>query len=246
MSDLGIFFPVYNEKRRLESGIRKTIEWLEENKICHYQIYILDNASVDETPRISRRLEKEYGSVQYIRVERKGVGVAVRAGARVAEQEIVGYMDIDLSTDLDHLRDVVKLFEDNPKLELVNGSRLHSKSKTTGRKWYRNLTSRGLTVLLKYVFGLRASDSICGFKFFRRETLNFLIRESSADDGWFFIIELLLRAEMENRCIVELPVRWRDDFRSNIKVIPLICYYLKNIIRLKLLLLHEQRKGKRV
>ena len=44
---LTIIFPVLNEKLRLESGITRTVEYLEDIGFADYEILIVDNGSVD-------------------------------------------------------------------------------------------------------------------------------------------------------------------------------------------------------
>ena len=127
-------------------------------------------------------------------------------------------------------------------VDMVNGSRWNRNSDTRGRKWYRSITSNGLTVLLKIILGLKATDSICGFKFFRKESAERLIHEAGEDEnGWFYIIELLLRAERNNMKIVELPVHWEDDYNTTVKVFALIKNYCIQSIRLRKKFINESR-----
>jgi glycosyltransferase involved in cell wall biosynthesis len=230
---LNIIFPVFNERLRLAAGILKTIEYMEKNIIdTPYSLTIVDNGSSDDTPHIGRRLCQECPQVKFIRLDVKGVGAAFRAGVRQNTSAVVGYMDVDLSTDLNHIAAMLEHFKD-PQTAIVNASRFRKGSVTTGRKWYRNITSYGLIFLLKSLLGMKASDAICGFKFFRKGAAEELIRQSSDDDGWFFIIEMLIRAERKNMKIVEMPVKWADDPHTKVRVFKLACYYLKQIFRLR-------------
>lgn len=234
MIHINILLPVYNERLRLESGIIKTISFMESIMGDEYILTIIDNASNDGTGSIAQKLVEWYPQVNYIRLESKGVGIAFRAGIRQNTAPIVGYMDIDLSTDIRHLQEVITLFEQDPELEMVNGSRMNKASDTRGRKWYRSLTSRGLTCLLKFSLNMKASDSICGFKFFRKNTAERLVAEAGdSDNGWFYIIELLLRAERNGCKIHELPVHWEDDHHSTVHVVKQIIEYCTQIIRLR-------------
>lgn len=234
MAFINILFPVYNEKLRLENGIRKTIEYLDVNFPNDYVLTIVDNASTDETQEIANKLSSEYSQVHYIRIQEKGVGVAVRKGVSKNTSEIVGYMDVDLSTDINHLAEVIQKFKMDITVDMVNGSRWNKKSDTQGRKWYRNITSAGLTFLLKFTLKMKSTDAICGFKFWKKSSIERLIQEAGeSENGWFYIIELLLRAERDKMNIYELPVRWKDDYNSTVKVIPLIKNYCTQIIRLK-------------
>ena len=236
MAKINILFPVYNEEKRLENGIRVTDEFLAKETEISYVLTIVDNGSTDRTEEIARSLCAEAPErIQYIRIAEKGVGAAFRAGVAVNSSDIVGYMDVDLSTDIRHLRQVTDIFASDASAAMVNGSRWSKQSETRGRKLYRNITSIGLVWILKLVFGMKASDAICGFKFFRKEAVEGLIAEAgSQTNGWFYIIELLLRAERNGLKVVELPVRWNDDSEnSTVHTAALIREYLREIVHLK-------------
>ena len=238
---LNILFPVLNEHLRLERGIRRTASFLQKHCDIPWQLTIVDNGSDDDTPEIAKALAREYEQVVCERLEERGVGIAFRHGVEHNDADIVGYMDIDLSTDLRHLIRVIRLFETHPELDYINASRFSKKSKTTGRKWYRNITSAGLLVLLKTVLGLRATDAICGFTFLRKEKAQQLVKECHPDNGWFYMIEFLLRAERSGMRIYDMPVRWREDYDTTVKIGKTIRNYLKNIVRLKKAFLTEDR-----
>jgi glycosyltransferase involved in cell wall biosynthesis len=198
--DINILLPVLNEELSLENGVIRTLSYVNKNLNNHNVLLtIVDNGSTDSTQKISTKLIEEYSNVKYLRLEKRGVGLAFREGVKKNEFEIVGYMDIDLSTDLKHINEVISALEEDSKIDIINGSRLNKESIMANRKWYRKITSIGLVSLLKIFFNMKASDAICGFKFFRKETVENLIIESNEnDDGWFFIIELIIRAEKKN------------------------------------------------
>ena len=55
-----IIFPVLNERLRLESGVTRTVEYLQSIAFEDYEIIIVDNGSEDETPQIAENLCKKY------------------------------------------------------------------------------------------------------------------------------------------------------------------------------------------
>ncbi len=230
-----ILFPVYNEEDRLENGITKTIAFIEKHmKDFDYVLTIVDNASEDRTEEIAKGLAKKYERVNYIRIEEKGVGAAFRAGVAKNECEIIGYMDIDLSTDLRYLLSVRHIFEDNKDIMMINASKQAKGSRTIGRKWYRNVTSKGLTLLMKASLNMKSSDAICGFKFFRKDFLRTLMDEADAsENGWFYIIELLIRAERSGCDIVELPVVYTEVEGGHVNVVNQTLNYMTNINKLR-------------
>lgn len=233
MKSLNIIFPVLNEENRLGKGIGNTVEFIHRYIKIPVELNIVDNGSIDKTAVIAQKLCKKYPELHYTKISEKGLGIAFREGVKNNTCDYVGYMDIDLATNLKHLIQVQDLFLSDPDLEFINGSRFHKDSIVSGRKWYRNITSNGLLFLLHTILKMKATDSICGFKFFKKETAERLISESTqTENGWFFIIEMLLRAERTGVKIYELPVEWFDDSQTSVKFIATIKNYIKNIYRL--------------
>lgn len=230
---INLLFPVLNERLRLRNGIEKSLAYLRENVTISYHLTILDNGSDDETPEIGRELADKYPEVTYVRVGERGVGVAFRKGIEQNSSDIVGYMDIDLSTDLKYLGKTIELFQQKPELQYVNGSRFSKESDTRGRKWYRKITSMGLVFLLKTIFHMKATDAVCGFTFLRKEAAEQLVKESSKDNGWFYTIEFLLRAERDNMNIYDMPVEWQEDYNTTVKIWKTIKNYMVCIYKLK-------------
>lgn len=231
--DITVLFPVLNEKLRLRKGIETTVEYLRKNSTAPYRLMILDNGSTDETPEIAAQLCAEYEEVEYVRLEQRGVGVAFRKGIELNRSEIVGYMDIDLSTNLRHLGQAIHIFENCPDIEYINGTRFSGQSDTKGRKWYRKITSQGLLILLKAFFGMKCTDAVCGFTFLRKATAERLVEASGNDNGWFYTIEFLLRAERMGVRILDLPVEWQEDYNTTVKVWKTVKNYLVQMYRLK-------------
>ena len=81
---------------------------------------------------------------------------------------------------------------------------------------------------------MKISDARSGFQFFKADVAKDLIKYSdNSENGWFFIIEILLRAEKLGYKIKEIPVVWKDDYNSTVNVVKLIKQYLSSISRLR-------------
>lgn len=236
---INILFPVLNEHLRLERGITRCMEYMIEHITIPYELTILDNGSTDDTPDIARRLEEKYEAVKYVRIEQKGVGIAFKTGIEMTDADIVGYMDIDLSTDLDYLSKTIQMFEEQPELQYVNGSRFSKDSDTQGRKWYRKITSAGLVTILKVMFHMQATDALCGFTFLRSDLAKELVSKCSDDHGWFYTVEFLLRAERMGAKIYDMSVTWVEDYDTTVNVPKTIMNYIKQIHRLRILFKEE-------
>lgn len=228
---LNIVFPVLNEQNVLKDSILKTMNFLEQNDI-DFIITIADNGSSDDTQSISKDLAKNYEKIEYLRISTKGVGIAffeaiMNNSKREKKADFIGYMDIDLSTDLSHLKEVYTLLKNGEKI--VVGSRLLKDSKVIGRSFKRKMTSRILNIILKLVLRVKFSDAMCGFKFYQAKTAEFLISKTPRDNGWFYCASMLIFALKYNIKIKEIPIHWSDDSNSKVRIIPLALNYLKQI-----------------
>lgn len=236
---VNIVFPVLNEERRLSKGILRTEEFLSENKNIDAIVTIVDNGSTDSTLEIIKELSEKYDNIRYISLAEKGFGLAFREAVKENECDIIGYVDVDLSTDIGYLEKVLNGFKRHGEISIIKGNRLSRKSEVHGRKASRNITSVGLDMLIKLTFGVRVSDTMEGFQFFRKECIDELVQISSDDNGWFYCAELLIRGEKKGYRIAELPVVWNDDYDTKVDVIKLILNYLERIYRLKKSLIRE-------
>lgn len=248
MQILNIIIPVLNEERRLEKGIREAIFFLREAQIPHI-LSIVDNGSIDSTPHIAKALCKElntykdpksFSLLEYLRLNEKGVGLALRSAIshnakRETPCEFIGYMDLDLSTDLNHLKEVyAKLTEG---VEIIVGSRLLKDSKVIGRSFKRSLLSRVLNFILKLALKVEFSDAMCGFKFYQSNIALRLKKLCNEDKSWFYCAQMLIMAQNDGIKITEIPVKWEDEITdSKVKVFSLSRIYLREIWRLYKLL----------
>ena len=112
--NITLLFPVLNERLRLQKGIETCLEYARKNIDIPFKLVIVDNGSDDETPEIAKSLEAKYPEVEYRRLEIRGVGIAFKTGIEECTSDIVGYMDIDLSTDLRFLSRALEML---PKAE---------------------------------------------------------------------------------------------------------------------------------
>lgn len=117
-----IIFPVLNERLRLESGVTRTVEYLRKIAFEDYEIIIVDNGSEDETPQIAEMLCQKYEKVRYERINVRGVGAAFRRGVELSHGDVVGYMDIDLSTNIKHLGEAIHLLKHSLRSNILTAA----------------------------------------------------------------------------------------------------------------------------
>lgn len=216
-----VTIPVLNEEKTLDRQVRVLHTFLKLHfpEERQWKIIIADNGSTDNTKHIAAALCDELDEIRLVQVPEKGVGLALKTSWLGSEAEMVGYMDLDLATDLKYFIQAYNAVA-TEGFDLVYGSRLHPKSKVIGRTIKREITSRIFNMMLRIYLGTKFSDGMCGFKWLRREHVKPLIAGGAVSNGWFFSTELLAIAEWKALNICELPVVWRDDTSSSRVNIP--------------------------
>ncbi len=224
-----IVVPVRNEERDLAPSIRRLVGFLRESFPFTARVTIADNGSTDATWAIADRLARELPEVRAVHMALPGRGRALRAIWAQSEAEVLGYMDVDLSTELNALLPLVAPLLSGHS-DLAIGTRLARGSRVI-RGPKRELISRGYNLLLRILMGARFSDAQCGFKAIRRDQARVLL-PLTRDTGWFFDTELLVLAERAGLRIHEIPVDWIDDLDSRVDIIATALADLRGMARL--------------
>ena len=226
---LDIVVPVHNEAHVLAPQIRILHEHMRASGL-RFAITIADNASSDATLEVAQALARELAGVRVLHLATKGRGRALRAGWGSSRADVLAYMDVDLSTDLGALSQLVApLLEGHGDLAI--GSRLAPGAQVT-RGLRREVISRAYNILLRLTLRVDFSDAQCGFKAGRREVIERLL-PLIEDEQWFFDTELLYLARRNAFTIHEVPVRWVDDPDSRVKILATAWEDLRGIARLR-------------
>jgi glycosyltransferase involved in cell wall biosynthesis len=225
-----IVVPVYNEERDLGPSVRRLHEYLTSRFPFPAAITIADNASTDTTLAVAQGLTKEIPGVRVLHLDAKGRGRALRAAWLQSDAEIVAYMDVDLSTDLNALLPLVAPLVSRHS-DLAIGSRL-ARGARVKRGPKRELISRAYMLVLRLSLGAHFSDAQCGFKAVRTSVAKQLV-PNIKDEGWFFDTELLILAQRAGLRVHEVPVDWTDDPDSRVAIVRTAVEDLKGVWRLR-------------
>jgi glycosyltransferase involved in cell wall biosynthesis len=227
---IDVVVPVHDEETTLAANIAVLVDYLEGELPFRWQITIADNASSDATPRIASALAATEPGVHHLRLEQKGRGLALRTAWLASEADIVSYMDVDLSTNLESFLPLVAPIASGHS-ELAIGTRLDRQARVR-RQIKREVLSRGYNALVRAGFRSGFSDAQCGFKAIRADVARALVPHV-VDDGWFFDTELLLLAERNGLRIHEVPVDWVEDLDSRVELVPTIAADLRGLWRVR-------------
>jgi putative flippase GtrA len=224
-----IVVPVRNEERDLAPSVRRLAAYLRDSFPFTARITIADNGSTDGTWAIATGLAREVPGVRAVHMDLPGRGRALREIWSQSEAEVLAYMDVDLSTDLNALLPLAAPLLSGHS-DVAIGTRLARGSRVT-RGPKREVISRCYNVLLRTFMGARFSDAQCGFKAVRREAARALL-PLTQDTGWFFDTELLVLAERAGLRIHEIPVDWVDDLDSRVDIVATALADLRGMYRL--------------
>lgn len=226
-----VVIPVYNEVKVLEQSAMTTLALFDQNQQYDWRLVIADNGSNDGTPELARSLEARDSRVKALVLEVKGRGLALREAWLSSDADVVSYMDVDLSTDLHHLPELVAMVAERG-CDVAIGSRLAKGSKTD-RQLKREITSRGYVALIRLTFPrLRITDAQCGFKALNRKAVQTVVTHIQ-NRMWFFDTEMLILAHQAKLKICELPVRWVEDTDTKVKIVSTALEDIRGLARMR-------------
>ncbi len=226
---LDVVIPVYNEEHSLGTCVWRLLAHLEGFPFSA-RITIADNASTDGTLAVANSLAADFDNVRVIHLDRKGRGRALRAAWLASDAEVVAYMDVDLSTDLNGLLPLVAPLVSGHS-DIAIGTRLDPASRVV-RGPKREFISRSYNLILKAALRAHFSDAQCGFKAMRSDIAQVLLPVVQ-DGEWFFDTELLVLAQRCGLRIHEVPVDWVDDPDSRVDIVDTARKDLQGVWRLR-------------
>ena len=233
-----IFIPVYNEEEFIEPNLRYMVPRFSKLLINDYKIYVVNDGSTDRTGDILDSINID----KVIHLKCDGPSVRENLAKMFVKQgkrgDLIFFMDADLSTDMSSFPHLIT--EMKKGYDIVIGSR-YQKGAKLDRTPYRFIVSKIFNIFLNLYFSSRVSDHECGFKLFKYEVIQDLIK----DMGWnlqrraFWDSEVLIRAQQKGYRIKEVPVTWVEGPKSYISIKKeksMIMY----IIKLKFRLIKER------
>jgi len=229
MTTIDVAIPVYNEEHILAQSVATLRQFLKENMPQSWRIVIADNGSKDKTWEIAQALAREHPDVTTLHLDEKGRGRALRHAWLESSADIVSYMDVDLSTDLEAFPKLIQAIEEGHDVAI--GSR-HLPGSSVRRSLGREFTSRSYNFLIKAMFLAKLSDAQCGFKALSSEAARKLV-PLIRDQGWFFDTELLILAHKKGCQIKEIAVAWVEDPDSRVSIPKTALQDLKGLLRMR-------------
>jgi len=229
MNIVDVIVPVYNEEKALEPSVLRLRDFLNGNMPGGFRITVADNGSTDSTASVARGLAARYPDVALLHLDQKGRGRALRKAWLESTADIVAYMDVDLSTDLNAFPLLVRALQDG--YDIAIGSRLLSGAQVQ-RSFKREFLSRGYNLMIRALFWTSFHDAQCGFKALWQRTARELI-PLVKDQNWFFDTELLLVGARRKCRIKEVPVKWVEGEHTTVHIRGTVLEDVKGLLRVR-------------
>lgn len=202
----------------------KTLEFVSfANKNPEVQFYFVNDGSTDNTEDVLLQIQQSSTAKIIFSKKNHGKAEAIRKGLIAAiddQHKIVGYLDADLSTELNEFLRLKNVL-DEKQLDIVLGSRIKKIDTVIERSFFRHIIGRVIATIIDQKFKLGVYDTQCGAKIFRsaivRETL-----VKSFYTKWFFDVELLLRIKKQNNIFAakEIPLsKWQNVQNSKLSIL---------------------------
>jgi dolichol-phosphate mannosyltransferase len=218
---LSLVVPTYNERDNIELLIENIASLSEDNNLP-LELIIVDDDSPDGTSQAAIALNNRLPIKVVTRRWRRGLSSAVLEGFEVAEGDILGIMDADLSHDFRIIPDMVKTIRKDG-FDIALGSR-YIQGGGMDKSW--PFKRRVLSFIgTQFAKGLiPVNDPLSGFMLFRKDILSGVKLNTY---GFKIAYEILVRTGNNN--IKEIPYVFvnRERGKSKIGIRTILDYFIQ-------------------
>ena len=213
-TDSLMVIPIYNEQKHIFNVLREV------RKYSSSDLLVINDGSTDESKNIVEEIascSKIKGKLIIINhLKNEGYGKSLIDGISFARNNDYKYL-LTLDCDEQHEPELIPQFFreiKKEKIDIVSGSRYLSFQKQTDTPPKdRYIINRKITRLINQVTSYGLTDSFCGFKVYRVESLKKL---ELTEKGYGFPLQLWIQAYKNNLTVKELPVSmvYKDKNRT--------------------------------
>jgi len=210
---LSVIIPAHNEEKRLPKTLAEIDDYLGRQNYSS-EVIVVNAASSDKTGEIARQFSAKVIELPNSR----GKGHAVKEGILAASGEFRLFADADNSTSIDQVEKMWPYFQQG--YGVVIGSRdakgaVLDPPQPFLRKF---ILGKGFRIFRKLVLGFwDIQDTQCGFKCFTAKAAQDIFPRLTVL-GFSFDTEVLLLAKKFGYKVKEVPVHWKNDLESKVKL----------------------------
>lgn len=242
---LSVIVPVYRQERTIKKDLLQIKRALDEAG-WNYEIVIVVDGKVDRSYEKAKEVARPKLRV-YGYKKNQGKGYAIRYGMKKAKGDYIGFIDAGMEIDplgvsmlLQHLQ-----WYD---ADIIVGSKRHPVSQVN-YPLIRKILSWGYFELVRFLFGLKVSDTQAGIKVFKRNVLEEILPVLLVKKYAFDIEILAVAHAFGHRRIFEAPIKFNYQFGSltsaaTLKTIFLMLWDTAAVFyRLRILRYYQKKKN---
>ncbi|MGC4030744.1 MAG: glycosyltransferase [Tepidisphaeraceae bacterium] len=203
---VSLVIPCYNEQENvptLLSRVEASMNLIEKP----YEVIIVDDGSTDQTPQMLADAKKTSPWLRILRMQKNsGQSAAFMAGFAAARGKYIATIDADLQNDPEEVPRLVKMLDETPDVDMINGWR-KDRQDTNFRRWQ----SRQANKIRNWISQDNINDSACSLKVHKSEVLKGVTLFNGAHRFFPAI------AKMRGYRVLEVPVKHSHRFAGTAK-----------------------------
>ena len=211
MPSTTIIIPAYNEEKRIGRVLEEIADFVTVNNLKWDVIVSIDGS--DSTEEIVRSFSNDHSFVKYERGrDRSGKGYAIKRVVDKSTGEFTLIADADGAVSL---HEILKGFPYCDTYDAILFDRYSANGNAI--PVYRRIPSRGFNILIRAILGLNVTDTQCGYKLVRTNTIKEAFKRIGITNT-FFDVALLYHIQKLGGKIKEIEVKYshRDESKFNI------------------------------
>lgn len=237
---LSVVVPAYNEERRLPESLRQILAYLDAQPYAS-ELIIADDGSSDGTAAYVDRLTAQHPNLRLLRLDHRGKGYAVRAGALAARGDFVLLCDADLAVPIEKWDVLWEALTHGYHIAI--GSREGVGATREGEPWQRHVMGRVFNIIIRLVAIGSFQDTQCGFKALHRAVSDDLFQrvqiygehappvQGAAVTA--YDVELLYLAIRRGYRVAEIPMPWRYGEETKVSALRDSWRNLRDVLRVR-------------
>lgn len=213
--ELSVVIPAYNEEKKIRQTIGDINDRLTDKSVSH-EIIVVVNGSNDRTASIVQESMKDFPGLKLINLPAGGKGRAVKTGMLKAQGNYRLFMDADNSTPITYFFDALVYLKNG--YDVVIASIRQKNSHIVGKEmFYKRFFGWGSNMVSQILILPGIKDTQRGFKIFSAKASDDIFNRVGII-GWGFDMEVLAIARHLGYRIKEIPIIWKNDPNSRVKI----------------------------
>jgi len=117
---VSIILTVFNRKQKIIRAIKSILKQTFKN----FELIIIDDGSTDEVEKILFPILKKHNNFKYIRHSNRHTVLSMNTGLKIAEGELITFLDSDDEYSPEHIEKRVDFFKKNKNVDLIHSPAL--------------------------------------------------------------------------------------------------------------------------